>query len=104
MSQISRADVLATFEHHYTYGGRLFESVPAPMFCRVPFPGMKHPAWIAGHISVPQRRLAQHLGVAAPIPEGWAGLFMRTSDPIPEAPPAGPAGSPFRRCRSSPWR
>ena len=65
-----RQQVLEAFEVNLLYGRELLTAIPEEQFATVPFANMNHPAWIAGHITLPHRRVAKELGAQIVIPEG----------------------------------
>ncbi len=78
-----RQQILEAFCVNLMYGRDLLEATPENEFCTVPVAGMNHPAWIAGHITLPHRRIATELGSPLEIPDGWVELFGRGSRPRP---------------------
>jgi hypothetical protein len=80
-----RQYVLDVFNINRLYGEQLLSATPAEQFCQVPHPGMNHPAWIAGHITITHRRVGKELGAELEIPDGWPELFGKGSRPQPDA-------------------
>jgi hypothetical protein len=76
-----RQQVLEAFGVNLLYGRELLMATPEEQFANVPIANMNHPAWIAGHITLPHRRVAKELGAQVDIPEGWVELFGRGSQP-----------------------
>lgn len=62
------------------YAERMLADIPDEDFAKQPAPGVHHPAWIMGHLTVVADAAMRMAGSAGGAPEGWAALFGPRSE------------------------
>lgn len=77
------------------YAKALVEDLSASQWTESCGPGLEnHPAWTIGHLVTGSNILAEDLGLARDLPEGWSGLFERRGPGDPRLPDPNPAVYP----------
>ena len=68
----------------YGYARQLVVDVPDEHWAEQPAPGLNHPAWILGHLTIAADYALQCVGAKATAPDGWAAVFAPGTVPSPE--------------------
>ena len=71
---------IATFRFLMGYGETLLSDVSEEEMTAQPTPGMNHPAWILGHLTIAFDRHGEHVGLDREHPE-WDAMFGMGSQP-----------------------
>lgn len=71
------------YADQYGYARELVADVPDEEFAEEPVPGLNHPAWILGHLTVTADFGLGLLGQKPVAPEGWGPTFAPGSVPDP---------------------
>ncbi|HSH00068.1 MAG TPA: DinB family protein [candidate division Zixibacteria bacterium] len=102
MNQVSAIDpvgpILTAYAFNLKYAGQLVTDVPPDLLYRSYGPGTEnHPAFTLGHLVIASALMAEYLGDAYDVPEGWDALFRRKGPGDPRRPDTGPAGAPSKQ-------
>lgn len=77
------------------YAEALVADLSAEQWTSAAGPGLEnHPAWTLGHLVTGANLLAQGLGLADDLPDGWSELFLRRGPGDPRRPEADPDAYP----------
>ena len=72
------------YADQYGYARQLTADIPDEEFAEEPVPGLNHPAWILGHLTVTADFGLHLLGEKPVAPDGWAALFAPGTVPDPQ--------------------
>ena len=86
-SEFNRDQVLRPYRFNLTYAKDLVADVSADLLYHSPGPGLEnHPGFTLGHLVTGSAMVADHLGGAYDIPEGWDEMFRRNGPGDPRLP------------------
>jgi uncharacterized damage-inducible protein DinB len=72
------------YADQYGYARQLTADIPDEEFAEEPVPGLNHPAWILGHLTVTADFGLHLLGEKPVAPEGWSAMFAPGTVPDPQ--------------------
>lgn len=72
------------YADQYGYARQLTADIPDEEFAEEPVPGLNHPAWILGHLTLTADFGLHLLGEKPVAPEGWSSLFAPGTVPDPQ--------------------